>query len=113
MMFRHTRVKLFEVREEVDQTEGRGGTRVVGYALSQELADANAASKGVMGGPGHIREIEGFELSDEAGVVAGYILQPQVIKPEDILNTTPKEAEDAKRRALEKLTPYERKLLGL
>ena len=103
-----TKMHLFEVRGESDTTEGRGGTYLVGWFTDGEIAKKAAHEKGVWGGHGQINEkicdVAVFKngLGEE---VVGIIKEYVQIDYEDPRETRAK--------ALAKLTPKERKALGL
>lgn len=104
---------LYEIRGEIDQTEGRGGTRLIGYTRHFDTAREYAKGKGVMGLPGKVLEKEGFILFHEHDAkVYGFMLQSSLIAPEDLLCSSAQKAKE-REEALAKLTDRERKLLGL
>lgn len=61
--YRAREVTLYCVREEVDKSEGRQGTFVVGYSLDRATAEQHARDKGVQGYPTQVLEHEALELS--------------------------------------------------
>lgn len=107
------KVSLFEVLENTDPNEGRGPKRTVGYAQTRELAEMNATGKGILGGPGEVREVEALVVLNRNDETQFFFPVSARIMPEDILDSIPEEAEKAKELALAKLSPHERKLLGL
>jgi len=61
--YRARAVTLYRVWEEMEKNDGRGGRRIVGYALDRWTAEAHARDKGVMGFPTEVTEHEAIELS--------------------------------------------------
>lgn len=95
----------YEVRGERDTTEGKGGTYLIGYFTDKVSADKAAAKKGVWDHPGPIYPVELVEISFSDGSKAYYPNQPI-----ELINIT---NEELKARALEKLTPEDKRVLGL
>jgi hypothetical protein len=101
-------MNLYEVRGENDSTEGRGGTHLVGWFTSSEIADKAAEGKGVMGYKGtvnpHTKVVVTYR-DDEGNDVTHLVGEQILVQYED-----PKEV---RARGLAKLTPAERHALGL
>ncbi len=92
---------IFEARGDIDQTEGRGGTRVIGYSRLRSEAAEMAKGQGAMGTPGQVHAVQAV-FFDGGGV---YVLGPRL--------DVDWSREKLKASALAKLTPEERKALGL
>lgn len=103
-----TKMRLFEARGDTDQNEGRGGTFLVGWFTDEAIAKKAVEDKGVMGTLGYVKDqvcdVAVFKNGlgeDVIGIIKEYIQ----IDYEDPRETRAK--------ALAKLTPKERKALGL
>jgi hypothetical protein len=96
-------VYLFEGRGDVDQTEGRGGTRCVGWYLSRKDAENAVKNEGVMGTPGYVKSHQALAVRMDNGDFQYYKIEKLEVET----------VETARQRALAKLTPEEKKLLGL
>lgn len=107
-------VTLYELYEEIDKDEGRGGQRLAGYAATEEIARMRAKSFGVMGTPGPIKEVEAYVLTDLKNEVVGHFLKSNLIP---MLLTDPEiekaDREKAQRKYNEMFTARERALLEL
>lgn len=99
-MERAERFTVFEVRRELDTNEGRGGTVLVGHVFTEAEATLLAEGNGVYGGPGPIYKHHVVRFSDGAVYKLGERMDLDV------------ERAKAVARALAKLTPEERRLLG-
>lgn len=96
-------VSLWEVRGENDTQEGRGGTHVVGYYLSEDEAKEAALTEGVFGMPSrHILKREC--LRTQSPPYTSYLLQEVQISNIEV---------KLRERALAKLTEDEKRVLGL
>lgn len=99
---------LFEVVGEADQTEGRGGSRVVGYTGSRHVAVEMSRGQGVMGCDGRVETRDGFILETSDGRNLFVLLRD--LHEVKVLHEDPKVVRE---RALAKLTPEEREALGV
>lgn len=102
---------LYKVIGQVDTTEGKGGTYVVGYTPYKAVAADLAKGKGCMGDSGRIEEIPGIWVHhpDDATQDQFAIL----LGPEQVHLLTSHQIEQLRADALSKLTPEDRKILGL
>jgi hypothetical protein len=98
-------ITIYTAFEEIDQTEGRGGSRKLGHFYSKEDAELAADGKGVMGSRGRVVAQSYLTLDG----ITGYPVDP---KSKVNLQTLTK-AGTVRTRALKKLTVEERKALGL
>ena len=90
---------LHKVTEDLDKTEGRGGSRVVGYFVNAPDAKKAAEGKGCMGYPGRI-DTENHAVviyNDPTTGLETYRLLGEVIQ---VFYESP---EETRARALEKL----------
>ena len=98
-------ITIYTAFAELDQTEGRGGSRKLGYFYSKEDAELAAEGKGVMGSRGRVTAQSYLTLDG----VNGYPVDPK--SKVDLQTLT--ESGTVRTRALKKLTVQERKSLGL
>lgn len=94
-------LEMFEVLGHRDQTEGRGGMYVVGYAFDRESANRMAAGKGVYGAPGEINHMRAVMLADGAVYTLGHRVDEEWQRMH------------AAARARAKLSPEDLRALGL
>ncbi len=101
-------VEVFTAYGEVDTNEGRGGRYVVGHFLKKELAVKAAAQKGVWGTSGDIthRTVHAVTFVDADLERATHIVG-------DRIDMSYEDPQEVRERALAKLTPAEKKSLGL
>jgi hypothetical protein len=99
---------VFEVSGDLDTEEGRRGTYVVGYYASEHLASLAARGKGVMGCSGTITHKTILTVTFKA--LNGEIVTCEVGNRIAISYESPA---DTRKQALAKLSPEEKKVLGL
>ena len=100
-------MRLYKVQGHTDTTEGRGPMYTVGYFTDFEIAQRASKGKGVMGGDGSVETVTATVAvftADNGEVMHGIIKEFVQVEYED--------PADVRKRALEKLTPKERKALG-
>jgi len=100
---------IFTARGEIDQTEGRGGYRKLGQFLTEKEAMAAAKGEGVMGHDGDVKredvDVVVYHDPDTGEIVTRRLGDRVLVEFED-----PKVI---RANALAKLTPKEKKALGL
>ena len=94
-------ITIWQVTGDKDQTEGRGGTYVVGYTKTEKEAQELARGKGVMGSDGEVHLKQAIKFDHGAIYEIGERCDEQWAKME------------RKAAALAKLTPEDREALGL
>lgn len=99
-------ITIYSAYAELDTTEGRGGTRLIGHFLSEKDANKAADGHGVWGGRGPVRQQCYLSLDDG---LTGYPVDPDSLTD---LRTITKSG-TLRTQALNKLTPEERKELGV
>jgi len=102
------RMRLYKVKGHTDTTEGRGPLYTVGYFTDPDLAERASKDKGVMGSDGIVEPVVATVAAfqaDNGEVMHGIIKEFVQVEYED--------PADVRKRALDKLTPKERKALGL
>lgn len=96
---------------DVWEAHGDGGERgtgpVIGYSVTKNGAETIAAGKGWWGGNGVVREAKALKLP------TGELFALAEDKPIDLDEAFKKATEAHKQSGLKKLTPLERKALGL
>lgn len=100
-------IRVFEAREDLDKTEGRGGSRILGYFLKREAAEKAAEEMGPMGTPGSIQER--WVVSEDGGLTGFLVGYGTVPEPVEIVSDATKAI---RRQALAKLSDAERAALG-
>lgn len=95
--------KIFEVFANSDSTEGRGRTICIGIFTNRENAEARARGQGVMGTNADVKSSTAKVVHFSGEI---YLLGRNVEKSFD-------PTEELRQRALSKLTPEEKKVLGL
>ena len=98
-------VTIYTAFEELDQTEGRGGSRKLGHFYAKADAELAADGKGVMGSRGRVAEQSYLTLDG----VNGYPVNPDSVVDLETLTRSG----TIRTQALKKLTSQERKALGL
>lgn len=96
--------KAYEARQEIDQQEGRLGSRLLGTFFSRHDAEEMAQGHGVMGSTGPVVEILVVRGTDEQ--LYKLAEATPVMVHADVTQAL-------RERALSKLTPAERKALGV
>lgn len=92
--------------EELDKTEGRGGTRFHGYFHSELDAQAKVKGLGVMGSDGSTREA--FIYSEDGGKTG-----VEICMGKEKIRIIPPGQKERIARALSKLTDEDKEILGL
>lgn len=98
-------VTVYKGIGQVDQNEGRGGTRIVGYYLTLDEVVKAVENEGVMGTPGRFTVETALRKEAADGEYCYFIISPITISNFDM--------EKVKREALNKLSDLEKKALGL
>ena len=99
-------VTIYTAYAELDQTEGRGGRIKIGHFYTEKGANLAAEGKGVMGSRGSVTAQSYLSLD---GGINGYPVEPASLVNLKTLTRTG----TLKTQALQKLTPEERKALGV
>ncbi len=94
---------LYEALGEIDQNEGRGGRRSLGFFHTQEEATEAAKNEGVMGTPGTVRTKQVLKQKMGNNQFAYWEIKKLEIEDQEAI----------RKRALAKLTFAEKKALGL
>lgn len=102
-------VTIYEGRGKKDTDEGRGGTRNVGWYLTEAEAIVGVKGAGIWGQPGTVRTRDVLKRICQDGRIEYYDLYFIEIKSVDV----EKAEEEARKAALAKLTDSEKKVLGL
>lgn len=100
-------VWIWEACAEIDQNEGRGGLRLVGWYLTQSEAEESVKTEGVWGTPSHhVKQFKALKVRMLGGTFSYWKIEE--VKVED-----PVTEAVIRNRALAKLTNEEKKVLGL
>ncbi len=102
------KIVAYEVRGETDTNEGRGGTYLVGYFTSKDVADEAANGKGVWGAPGYVNTVDLLEVECD-GKTIYYLDKPIELK----IETDQALKARALKKATESLTKEEMAALGI
>jgi hypothetical protein len=103
-----TSMRVFKVMGDTEMNEGRGPRYTVGWFADEAVARLAAEGKAAMGTTGSVDPVNvdvAVFRNDEGELTYGIISEFIQIEYED--------PEDVKRKALAKLTPKERRALGL
>lgn len=105
---------LWVIREPLEKNEGRGGFKLV-YATDEVAAASYASTAGVMGTSVPYNKVpEAFvvkQFRDEKWVTLGYV--PELLLETELVTMTPGREAEIIEKAKGKLTPLERRLLGI
>ncbi len=99
-------VVIYSAYAEIDTTEGRAGTRLIGHFLNEDDASNAAEGHGVWGHRGPVKSQTYLSFDDG---VTGYPIDPKSLTNLKAMT----QAGTLRTQALNKLTPEERKTLGV
>lgn len=96
--------QVYAVVGNTDSCEGRGSDICLGYYEVQADAEREADGKGVMGTRAEVRPQKCLWIADDEVLIISYGASVKVVTANEVAE---------KQRALAKLSPRERQLLGL
>jgi len=103
------RLTIFKAQGETNTEDARGPLYTIGYFLDRENAVAAARTKGVFGQDGYVENIDAAVVvydDPETGM-------PVVRKLGSVVNHEYEDDDNVRAKALAKLSPKERRALGL
>lgn len=106
-------VELWAVIEDSEKSEGRGPQITIGYAVTEDVALHHSRHKGVMGSDTQPRRVAAFKFTNEHTGDVLYGIRNDMIHGRHLLTVSDEERKSERELALQKLTKYERQLLGL
>jgi hypothetical protein len=102
-------VVAYEAQGDTNMDDGRGPMRHIGWFLNEDLAREAAKGQGAMGTPGYVRN-----LTCDAVIYTDPKTNKEVIRRiGEVLAIEFDDTDEVRARALAKLSPKERQVLGL